>query len=217
MHEQYVARGKPAFDSIAAERRAKFAPVLTPAACHGCAQPTTPADFWVCRWVYYFSRLGLVSVLAAFVGKGFASTAKVPHATYHWLCAECARAAKAQRLKAGVVRFLGLFIAILGVIGLMCVLAALFAVPLAPRDRAFVRAWSWAPAAALVVGVLRTLLARRFRLPGALGELDRRPFVLEALFHSEPAKLEELQREFPDLYGLGASPGVSGQARTSHA
>jgi hypothetical protein len=214
MKEQYVASGKPAYDALAAERRDAYPAVLTPSPCHCCSKPTTSHDFWVCRWVYYFSKLGLLSLLSTLAGKVFVSTAKVPHATYHWLCADCARAAKAQRIKAGALQFIGLFTAIIGLIGTMIVLAALFAVPLAQRDRSTVVTWSWAPPALLLLGVVLTLASRRFRLPGVLGKLDRKPFVLEALFRSEPQKLEALQREFPDLYGLGSTAGAVDKPRT---
>ena len=214
MKEQYVASGKPEYDALASERRAAYGPVLTPAPCHSCSKPTTSDDFWVCRWVYYFSKLALFSVLATLTGKVFVATAKVPHATFHWLCPVCARAAKAQRLKAGAVQFVGLFAAIIGLIGTMVVLAALFVVPLSQRDRGTVVTWSWAPVALLALGIVLTLLSRQFRLPGVLGQLDRKPFVLEAIFHSKPEKLEELQRDYPELYGLGPTPGAFGTPRT---
>jgi hypothetical protein len=202
MHQPYVASGNPAIDAIAAERRQKYAPVLTPQACACCSKAVTAKDFWVCRWVYFFSKFSLASLLATVVGKVFISTAKVPHATYHWLCADCVRAAKSARFKSGLVRFVGLFAALLGLIGVMIVLAALFAVSLSQRDRALVSSWSWVPVVLLVLGVTLTLLARAVRLPGLLGELDRPPFVLEAIFHSEPAKLDELRRDYPDLYAI---------------
>src|SRR3954471_13605242 len=96
--QKYVAKGKPAYDAVADERQAAYPPVLTPAACHCCSKATTDRDFWICRWVYYFSKLELATALIAlFAKKLFLSTAIVPHATYHWLCADCARIAKSQR------------------------------------------------------------------------------------------------------------------------
>ena len=167
----------------------------------------------MCRWVYYFSRLGLVSLLATLTGKALLSTAKVPHATFHWLCDSCARRAKSSRLRAGILRFLGLFVGLLGLLAAMAAAAALFLLPLSPGDRATVWTWAWVPVAALVLGAALTFVSA-LPLPGVLGELDRRPFFLEALFRSDPAKLDELRREFPDLYGLGPTPGPFGKSPT---
>jgi hypothetical protein len=105
IQEQYVATGDPATDARAAERKAKYAPALTPRGCDCCAAPITAADFWVCKWVYVFSRIGLASVLATLIGKMFLSTAKVPHATYHWLCKSCVRV-RASSLGAQCQRFI---------------------------------------------------------------------------------------------------------------
>ena len=75
-------------------------------------------------------------------------------------------------------------------------------------------AWSWVPPLLLAVGILLALWARRFKLPGALGGLQVRPFVLESLFKSEPSKLDELRRDYPDLYGLGPTPvGFAGPSK----
>ena len=208
MRQQYVSSGHANLDAIADRRREEYPPVLSPAPCHGCAGPTGPGDFRVARWAYYFSKLPLLTVLSGLGGKGFVATAAVPHATYHWLCTSCSGRARSQRAKAGVLRFLGLFLALVGLIGVLAGLAALFAVPLSQRDTATVWAWSWVPPLLLAVGVLLALWARRFKLPGALGGLQVRPFVLESLFQSEPAKLDELRRDYPDLYGLGPTPVV---------
>jgi hypothetical protein len=207
IHEQYVTSGNPATDALAAERKARYAPAMTPRTCDCCGAQTTPADFWVCRWVYFYSRLGLASLLATLIGKVFLSTAKVPHATYHWICKPCVRRAKDQRLKRGFVQFIGLFLGILGLGGTMTLIAGFFVLQ-SPRDQAMLRSWVWLPPVVLILGIAITLLARQFRLPGVLGELDRRPFFLDSLFHSDAAKLDELQREYADVYGLPVRTGI---------
>jgi hypothetical protein len=205
MHDQYVAAGDPRLDATAQERQAKFMPGLTPAPCQCCGAPTTSSDFWVCRWVYYFSKLGLMSLLATIAGMVFVSTAKVPHATYHWLCPTCTRRVKGARLQQGLLRFVGLFLAGIGLIGSMAAVAALF-LPLSSHDRTMVQGWIWLPIAFLIVGVGTTLFARKMRPPGVIGELSARPFWLEGFFHSEPERLEELQQRMPWIYGLAPAP-----------
>ena len=209
LQERPASAGDARIDALAREREAAYPPVLRPRPCDGCGGATGPKDFALCSWAYYFSKLRPLSVAASLTGKVMTFTRVVRHATYHWFCPGCAKKVRAARTKAGAIRFVGLFIAGIGLIGTMVVLAALFLLPLSPRDRATVQGWAWAPPAALALGIVLCLLARRAGLPRPLDALDVRPFSLYLFAQIDPANLDTLRRDSPDLFGMAPPPGRS--------
>ena len=137
-------------DPTAAERRHKFPPDLGPGPCHGCGRPCgpgedEPADLCVARWVRYESRHKLASVLAVLAGVLFLYNRVLPHATYHRLCRGCVWRTRRRRLAAGAVRFVGLFLSAVGMIGTIWITSSLLLDTPSPRDRAWFQRWAWAP------------------------------------------------------------------------
>lgn len=188
-----------------AKRRAEeyppqLPPDLDPRPCAGCGSEGEGREQHVVRWQSFYTPMPVVGLLIG-LGGGMMTTRRLGHPTYHWLCKPCRRRVWTQRLKHDVLRGLGLFVGIVGLILTMAAVAGVFTVA-SPHDRAWLLARSWVPAAALAVAALMLWASRRFPLPGVLDKLDNRPFLYDTCLAVPPERYDELAGDFPDIHGL---------------
>jgi hypothetical protein len=147
--------------------------------CQSCGAGTTRADLNQITWSYYFvpnRALAVLVPIVTAVGAAFVDnyTREVRHETYHVLCANCAREARRDRRIGFLLRFLGLFVGILGLAATMAMVAWWFIAD--AHDRAMLQDWIPLSVTALVLGAVLGHLALRFSVPKSIRFLRCRPF-----------------------------------------
>src|SRR4051794_7131036 len=175
--------GLPKIDAMARRRTVENPATRDCTFCQSCGRRAGPECLCRVTWSYYFTPNRVIAVLAPIAAATGAAivkyTREVRHETFHVLCPDCLRAARRERFGGHVLRFIGLFLAILG-FGLSAAAAAWWPIAEAP-DRALIRTWVAVPVGGWLLGMWLAYIGRRMEVPAALRPLAHRPFHAHAL------------------------------------
>ncbi|HEX3359274.1 MAG TPA: hypothetical protein VHS31_20010 [Tepidisphaeraceae bacterium] len=178
--------GREAVDALAAQRAAENPLTRDCAVCQSCGRSASSADLWSATWSYYYfpnRAVGALITLAAATGIAFVHhyMRQARHQTYHVICNRCSSSVRRNRIIGGLLRFVGLFIAICG-LGMSLAGICWWAIANA-HDRQMIQTWIAVPVGGLVLGSVLAHLATGVGTPSMLRPIQQRPFILTSFKH----------------------------------